>query len=627
MTNNGISVIMPTYNQASFIAMAINSLLNQTHKQWELIIVNDGSRDDTVEVVGLFTKDNRISCYHSSENLGLGKCLNVGISKAKYNYIAYLPSDDLFFSGHLATLLDTLEKDPAAILDFSGITIINYNIMGSSETYYKRNIREGELQLVQVMHKKNDFSWMERDECTTDDYSQMYWDKISLLGAFIPTNQITCQWIDHPNQRHKKISTNYGGGLNVYRSFYNVKTPLRFKPKNSGLIEEVNMYRHFKKVNLKSNNHLKILIVGELSFNPERIYALEEAGHELFGLWAENCWWFHTVGPLPFGNVTEVSKENWKNEIERIRPDIIYGLLSSLVVPLVTQVVNNFPDIPFVWHFKEGPFYGRQNGLWNSIQLLFKRSDGIIFINEDIRQFYNYCFPLSRNTDYMILDGELPKIDWFKDKRKPLLSESIGGFHTVVPGRPFGLTHNHINTLAESNVHFHFYGESWHHMYQTFVKSSSTVAPNHIHLHPACDQENWTEEFFQYDAGWLHFFESKNQGDYLRTNWEDLNIPARMTTLAVAGLPMLQRDNPGHIVATQTICKEMDIGIFFNDMGDLVRILSDKHFMQHIRTNVWNHRLEFSFDFHVPVLIKFFREVIAKKIKKKKVSTKVSVFC
>lgn len=602
----GISVIMPTYNQSSFIAMSINSLVRQTHSNWELVIINDGCTDETDEVVLYFLNDQRISYHKNTENLGLGKCLNMGIAKAKFDYIAYLPSDDIFFPEHLSSLLMTFDNNPNAILTFSGVSQANYNLHGTTEKLHKRNIRGVDLQLVQVMHRKSDCRWMERDELTTNDYSQMYWDKLSALGAFIPTNQITSHWVDHSNQRHKKIQN----GLNIYRSYYGVKAPLKFQTANGGVIDEPKLYSQFKQKKPFNDDHLKILIVGELSFNPERIYALEEAGHELFGLWSENCWEIHSVGPLPFGNVTHISNENWEDEIAHIKPDIIYGLLGALASPKIEKVAKAFPDIPFVWHFKESPFYARQNGLWPSIQYLFKRANGIIYINEDIRHFYNLCFPESKDTLFMVLDGELPKSNWFKDIRKPLLSDVEGGYHTVIPGRPLGLTAQHIADMAKDNIHLHFYGEGLHHAYRQFVNHSMELAPNHIHLHPACDQRNWAEEFSQYDAGWLHYFESKNSGDYLRANWEDFNIPARMATLAVAGLPMLQRDNTGHIVATQTICKELGNGIFFREMRELAHIFSDRKFMQKVRDNARKHRMEFAFDTHVPELIYFFKEVI-----------------
>ena len=265
--DNGVSVIMPSYNQASFISIAINSLLNQHYKNWELIVINDGSTDDTDEIVNLFADNKQIFYYRNSDNLGLGKSLNMGIEYATFSNIAYLPSDDLFFPEHLGTLFENLKMYPSSILAFSGVLQANYNVMGSTESDHKRNIKGMDLQLVQVMHKKNSCKWMERSECITDDYSKMYWEKLSALGAFIPTNQVTCQWVAHPNQRHKKISSSNGGGLNIYRSYYNVKTPLTFKPKNSGLIDEVNLYRKFREKKTVCEKYLKILIVGELLNN------------------------------------------------------------------------------------------------------------------------------------------------------------------------------------------------------------------------------------------------------------------------------------------------------------------------------------------------------------------------
>ena len=99
----------------------------------------------------------------------------------------------------------------------------------------------------------------------------------------------------------------------------------------------------------------------------------------------------------------------------------------------------------------------------------------------------------------------------------------------------------------------------------------------------------------------------------MRATWTDLNIPARITTLAAAGLPMLQKDNTGHIVATQSIIKKSDIGILFNSFEDLGERLRDKKRVKQIRENIWNKRMAFSFDYHVEDLITFFRKVIEKK--------------
>lgn len=92
-----------------------------------------------------------------------------------------------------------------------------------------------------------------------------------------------------------------------------------------------------------------------------------------------------------------------------------------------------------------------------------------------------------------------------------------------------------------------------------------------------------------------------------------MNIPARINTYMAAGLPVIQRNNAGHIVATQQRIEELNIGILFNDFDDLAEQLKDKATMEELRANVMKNRLLFSFDCHVPELINFFRKVIQYK--------------
>ena len=118
------------------------------------------------------------------------------------------------------------------------------------------------------------------------------------------------------------------------------------------------------------------------------------------------------------------------------------------------------------------------------------------------------------------------------------------------------------------------------------------------------------EEFSQYDAGWLHAFSSDNGGELRRANWDDLNYSARMATLAAAGLPMIQRANDGAIVATQSLARELGIGLFYDSIEHLGELLRDQARMEAAREAVWRHRALFTFDAHVPELVRFFRRVI-----------------
>lgn len=106
----GISVIMPAYNSAKFIEYSIKSILNQSYKELELIIINDGSVDNTAEVISKF-KDNRIS-YFKTENKGTAAAVNLGVTKAKYDWIARIDADDLNTKDRLEQQVGYLNKNP-----------------------------------------------------------------------------------------------------------------------------------------------------------------------------------------------------------------------------------------------------------------------------------------------------------------------------------------------------------------------------------------------------------------------------------------------------------------------------------------------------------------------------------
>jgi glycosyltransferase involved in cell wall biosynthesis len=108
-----ISVIMPAYNHVAYIGEAIESVLGQTYSDFEFIIINDGSKDDTERVIRSFT-DFRIR-YYSQKNSGAHKALNLGISLAEGKYISIINSDDIYFPERLTKLFHYAESES---LDF-----------------------------------------------------------------------------------------------------------------------------------------------------------------------------------------------------------------------------------------------------------------------------------------------------------------------------------------------------------------------------------------------------------------------------------------------------------------------------------------------------------------------------
>jgi len=616
MDMQGISVIMPVYNQSEYIGRAIQSMYAQTFEKWEIIIINDGSTDNLEKVIHKSLNDSRIRYLKNEENRGLGYAANRGIELAQYEYIAYLPADDIYFKDHLSVLYHALHGKKEAVMAYSGV---KYHYFDSNLSSHGKaaagKIKDMPIQLVQVLHNKTTERWTEREELVTDDLGRMYWDKLEPHGSFVATSEITAEWVSQPLQRHKIISElKWGGGIHRYKQYYKVKQRLRFQSATGHYIDEFNDYKSIQyKTRAADSSALKILLVGELAYNAERICALEERGHKLYGLWMERPFNLNTVGPLPFGNVEDVPLKNWQERVEEIKPDIIYALLNFVAVPLAYEVLMKNRDIPFVWHFKEGPFFCRQQGMWQMLLDLFQKSDGQIYINDENKKWFEQ-FLVCENPMAHVLDGDLPSRFYFKDDVSALLSDGDHGqIHTVVTGRPFGIQPQDVLELSKQNIHLHIYGDITHNIYDRWIQQAANLAPDHLHLYHNCRPDEWTAEFSQYDAGWLHVFESSNGGELMRMDWMDLNYPARISTMAAAGLPMIQRENAGHTVASQNIMRKHDMGVFFNDIAELGEQLRNKRRMKELRDNCWKNRMHFCFDHHADDLIDFFKNVIRKK--------------
>lgn len=614
--SNAISVIMPVFNQASFIRRAIVSLLNQTYSAWELIIVNDGSTDDFEEAVASFLSDERIKVYNNLSNEGLGYTLNKGIDNSRYDYIAYLPADDIYYKNHLETLWESISLG----FDFAHAGMIHefQNLFGEDgslgrKVYHK--LENMTFQLVQVLHRKTSERWIERNELESDDLDKLFWNQyLQKHNKTIGTREITCEWVDHPEQRHKLMDERYGGNIFMFKSYYGIKTPIRFENSYGGKTDEIQQYEQYRKKPVYKKDGLKILLVGELSYNPERICALEEQGHQLYGLWIKNPTRVTTIGPLAFGNIIDVPYKDWKKRVKEIKPDIIYSLLNDLSIPLAHEVLSANLGIPFVWHFKEGPFFSRSWGLWSKLVDLYQKSDGQIYNNEMTRDwFLQFLSPTNNNSH--VLDGDLQKNTWFTEERSTRLSDKDGEIHVVVAGRPFGISENHIGQMGKQKIHLHIYGNSFISRYEETLKKGKELAPNYLHLHDTCSPQCFVKEFSKYDAGFLHNFQSENGGELLKASWNDINFPARMSTYGMAGLPMLIYDNEGHRVATQEFLEKYNMALKYTSIAELHHCFKDKDKLRAISESVWSNREIFSFDYHVPSLIDFFNQVIHSKHK------------
>lgn len=112
MQNDLVSIIMPAYNCENLINHSIDSVINQTYDNWELIIVDDYSKDKTFEVISKYSeKDSRIKVFRQLKNNGVSAARNVALTEARGRFIAFLDSDDIWKKNKLQLQIEFMIKN------------------------------------------------------------------------------------------------------------------------------------------------------------------------------------------------------------------------------------------------------------------------------------------------------------------------------------------------------------------------------------------------------------------------------------------------------------------------------------------------------------------------------------
>lgn len=139
-----ISVIIPTYNREEFLKRAIDSVLNQTFKDFEVILVDDGSTDGTYNLIQQYEKIT----YLKQENLGVSAARNLGLEKASGEFIAFLDSDDEWQSDKLQKQVDFLQNNPSLKWVYSDETWIRSGKKVNKKNKHQK--RGGDLFLASL---------------------------------------------------------------------------------------------------------------------------------------------------------------------------------------------------------------------------------------------------------------------------------------------------------------------------------------------------------------------------------------------------------------------------------------------------------------------------------------------
>lgn len=218
-----VSIITPSYNSADFIVDTIEAILRQTYPYWELLITDDCSTDNSVEIIEEYTrKDPRIKLQKLEKNSGAGICRNKSIEAARGRYIAFCDSDDVWMPQKLEKQLAFMEKKGCA-LSYSSYILMDED----------RNEKG-----IMVCMRKIDFASMKRD------------DGIGCLTAMYDTEKVGKMYMSSIRKRQ-----DWGLWLEILakcKVAYGIKEPLAYYRIRSGSISNnkfalvkhnINVYR------------------------------------------------------------------------------------------------------------------------------------------------------------------------------------------------------------------------------------------------------------------------------------------------------------------------------------------------------------------------------------------------
>ncbi len=215
-----VSVIIPTYNRAQRLGKAIDSVLAQSHQDFELIVVDDGSEDNTDELIENYNSD---IVYIRQENSGAAAARNRGIEKARYNLLAFLDSDDWFAENKLKTQIEAMNRNPSCLISHTNeIWYRNGQILNQKLKHKKSSgdIFAQSLELCAVgmstimIHKEifDRYGFFDEGYPCCEDYE--FWLRISAEEKFLLVEEsLTLK----DGGRDDQLSTIYRTGMDKFR--------------------------------------------------------------------------------------------------------------------------------------------------------------------------------------------------------------------------------------------------------------------------------------------------------------------------------------------------------------------------------------------------------------------------
>ena len=212
-----ISVVMPAYNAEKYIGESIDSILNQTYGDFEFIIINDGSRDSTKEII-LSYSDNRIVYLENEINSGIVVTLNKGLKYATGEYIARMDADDIAVAERLEKQIEFMEKNKDVGVLGTGICIFGEDVQEQARVFttnpeqlkaeliFNSCIAHPTVMMRSNILKNNGLSY-DLEYAGAEDYN--LWWKIAKVSRIATIPDLLVKYRIHSSQITKKKDEKY----------------------------------------------------------------------------------------------------------------------------------------------------------------------------------------------------------------------------------------------------------------------------------------------------------------------------------------------------------------------------------------------------------------------------------
>lgn len=217
-----VSIIIPVFNLEKYIDATIQSCLNQTYKDIEVVIVNDGSKDKSVNIINRYLGDSRVK-FIQQENAGVSAARNNGIVHATGEYITFLDGDDLLNTNTIEKNVEIIERQQV-VVDWVAFPVIRADENGNEQDSIGRNLlRSFRYPEVKMVSAKEAFHMYENDEFPPVVWAMLYrrefFDRKFVDGRF----EDTYMFLELLGKRPDILISPYGGYryINRENSFIN----------------------------------------------------------------------------------------------------------------------------------------------------------------------------------------------------------------------------------------------------------------------------------------------------------------------------------------------------------------------------------------------------------------------